>query len=104
MVTNFAKQREQRFFIYKNLYIDSIKHLKIGIISLPFLLLPSIFSNPSQLEFFLRIEVARSLAGIELSQHEHVLDILAESGFTSCKPANFPIEQQHKLLLDFVKI
>ncbi|WRX07691.1 Reverse transcriptase [Theobroma cacao] len=70
------------------LYLDAKFHIK----------------DLGKFKYFLRIEVARSPTGIALSQHKYVLDILAESGLTSCKPANFPMEQQHKLSLDFGEI
>jgi len=48
--------------------------------------------------------VARSPTSIVLSQRKYVLDILVESKLTGCKFASFPMEQQHKLSLDFGEI
>ncbi|CAN6719358.1 unnamed protein product [Malus baccata var. baccata] len=49
------------------------------------------------LKYFLGIEVARSQQGIFLSQRKYVLDILTETGMLACKPADSPIELNHKL-------
>ncbi|KAH9726803.1 hypothetical protein KPL70_008430 [Citrus sinensis] len=50
-----------------------------------------------QLKYFLGIEVARSKSGIFLSQRKYVLDLLTETGMLDCKPAETPMEMNHKL-------
>lgn len=53
--------------------------------------------NLGHLRYFLGIEVARSKQGISLSQRKYVLDLLAETGMLDCKPADAPMEMNHKL-------
>ncbi|CAL2264850.1 unnamed protein product [Prunus armeniaca] len=52
------------------------------------------------LKYFLGIEVARSKTGIFLSQRKYVMDLLTETGMFGCKPADTPIEMNHKLRED----
>ncbi|CAL2225004.1 unnamed protein product [Prunus armeniaca] len=52
------------------------------------------------LKYFLGIEVARSKTGIFLSQTKYVMDLLTEKGMLGCKPADTPIEMNHKLCED----
>ncbi|KAK0585152.1 hypothetical protein LWI29_024002 [Acer saccharum] len=49
------------------------------------------------LRYFLGIEVARSKHGIFLSQRKYVLDLLTETGMLASKPADTPMDQNHKL-------
>ncbi|CAJ2659174.1 unnamed protein product [Trifolium pratense] len=49
------------------------------------------------LKYFLGIEVARSKHGIFLCQRKYTLDLLSETGLLASKPAETPIEQNHKL-------
>ncbi|TQD71560.1 hypothetical protein C1H46_042906, partial [Malus baccata] len=49
------------------------------------------------LKYFLGIEVARSKHGIFLSQKKYVIDLLTGTGMLACKPADTPIEQNHRL-------
>lgn len=49
------------------------------------------------LKYFLGIEVARNSEGIFLCQRKYTLDIISEVGLLAAKPANFPMEQNHKL-------
>lgn len=47
--------------------------------------------------FFLGLELCCNLEGILLHQRKYVLDLLVESGLTSCKPANTPFALGCKL-------
>ncbi|RVW38432.1 Retrovirus-related Pol polyprotein from transposon RE2 [Vitis vinifera] len=49
------------------------------------------------LKYFLRIEVARSSAGLFLCQCKYTLDIVSEAGLLGAKSCGFPIEQNHRL-------
>ncbi|XP_028101868.1 uncharacterized protein LOC114301153 [Camellia sinensis] len=50
-----------------------------------------------KLIYFLGIEVVRSKHGVFLSQQKYVLDLLTKTGMLGCKPAETPIEMNHKL-------
>ncbi|CAL9010667.1 unnamed protein product, partial [Prunus brigantina] len=52
------------------------------------------------LKYFLIIEVARSKTSIFLSQRKYVIDLLTKTGMLGCKPADTPIEMNHKLCED----
>ncbi|CAL2257936.1 unnamed protein product [Prunus armeniaca] len=56
------------------------------------------------LKYFLRIEVAKSKTGIVLSQRKYVMDLLTETGMLGCKPADTPIEMNHKLCEDMDRL
>ena len=51
------------------------------------------------LQDFLGIEVAKGPQGLFLSQRKYTLDIINECGLLGAKPAEFPIEENHKLAL-----
>ncbi|KAL5580295.1 hypothetical protein UlMin_012737 [Ulmus minor] len=50
-----------------------------------------------RLKYFLGIEVAYSKACVILSQRKYTLDLLKETGMLGSKPADSPIEPNHKL-------
>jgi len=51
------------------------------------------------LKYFLGIEVARDPQGMFLCQRKYALEIVHECGLLGAKPADFPIEENHKLAL-----
>ncbi|KAL8104492.1 hypothetical protein AgCh_028637 [Apium graveolens] len=53
-----------------------------------------------KLRYFLGIEVSRSPGGIFLSQRKYTLDLLNETDVLGCRPADSPIEANHKLYGD----
>jgi hypothetical protein len=53
-----------------------------------------------KLRYFLGIEVARSKAGISLSQRKYTLDILQDTGYLGSKPVATPMELNLKLMPD----
>uniref|UniRef100_A0A5B6ZV70 Integrase catalytic domain-containing protein n=1 Tax=Davidia involucrata TaxID=16924 RepID=A0A5B6ZV70_DAVIN len=53
-----------------------------------------------KLRYFLGIEVARSKAGISLSQRKYTLDILKETGYLGSKPVATSMDVNLKLFLD----
>ncbi|KAL5543804.1 hypothetical protein UlMin_007588 [Ulmus minor] len=51
-------------------------------------------------KFFLGLEIAKSFAGICVSQRKYVLDLLSDFGYLGCKPATTPMEANLKLSAD----
>ncbi|KAL8131529.1 hypothetical protein AgCh_007455 [Apium graveolens] len=49
------------------------------------------------LKYFLGMEVARSRAGLSISQRKYVLDLLKETGMTGCKLIDTPMDPNTKL-------
>ena len=49
------------------------------------------------LKYFLGLEIARNKTSISLTQKKFTLEVLKETGMTSCKPTQTPMEQQLKL-------
>ncbi|CAH9124845.1 unnamed protein product [Cuscuta epithymum] len=52
-----------------------------------------------RLKYFLGLEVACSPSGIFLCQRKYTLDLLDELGLSGSKPAEFPMEQNHRLAI-----
>lgn len=52
------------------------------------------------LRYFLDIEVARSTKGICISQQKYALDLLAETGMTTYKLIDTPIDVNHHFTAD----
>ncbi|KAL5557871.1 hypothetical protein UlMin_034082 [Ulmus minor] len=52
------------------------------------------------LKYFLGLEIARSAAGICLSQRKYVLDLLSDFGYLGCKPASTPMKPNLQLSLE----
>ena len=55
--------------------------------------------NLSELKYFLGIEVSRLKKGIFLSQRKYALDLLNETGMTTCSPTSTPMEENLKLCM-----
>ena len=51
------------------------------------------------LKYFSGIQIARSPVGLILSQCKYALDILSKTGLLGCRPADFLMQQNHKLAL-----
>jgi len=52
-----------------------------------------------KLKYFLGVEVAWGPERIFLCQRKYALDIISETGLLGAKPANIPMEQNHRLAL-----
>lgn len=53
--------------------------------------------NLVALRYFLTIEVTRSKCRIAVSQRKYILDLLAKTGISSCRPSKTPINLNVKL-------
>ena len=52
------------------------------------------------LKYFIEIEVSRSSNGIFLSQRKYTLDLLQETGMSTCQPTDTPVEEGLKLCIE----
>ncbi|XP_026394546.1 uncharacterized protein LOC113289229 [Papaver somniferum] len=53
-----------------------------------------------KLKYFLGLEVAQSAQGFYICQRKYALDIIMETSLLGAKPAEFPMETNHRLSLD----
>ncbi|KAJ0970451.1 hypothetical protein J5N97_023328 [Dioscorea zingiberensis] len=70
---------------------DEIERLKCSLAS------EFVIRDLGQMKYFLGMEVARSKCGIVISQRKYVLDLLAETGMSGCKPSDTPMDPNQKL-------
>lgn len=88
-------------YVFLLLYVDDIvlTGSDLQLTSLAKVLLHKHFKIKylGRLKFFLGIEVARSKQGLFLTQRQYALDIISDSGLTTTKPVDFPMEQNLKL-------
>ncbi|CAN1164864.1 Retrovirus-related Pol polyprotein from transposon TNT 1-94 [Linum perenne] len=53
-----------------------------------------------KLKYFLGLEIARTSAGISMSQRKYCLELISDSGFIDAKPSRTPVDYKEKLTAD----
>ncbi|KAE8661188.1 hypothetical protein F3Y22_tig00116937pilonHSYRG00044 [Hibiscus syriacus] len=95
----FAKAMTSRHYIQDDIILTVDYSIEIERLK-EFLSLEFQLKDLRNLRYFLGMEIARSKAGIPISQRKYVLDLLPEVGLLGCKPAETPMEPNLKLGID----